>query len=339
MRALTQEIPTLFNFTKQFIRCQTYANEFQFLNFISTLFGQKLKNDQITFALRSKVLKEVFFEIYKDAQRVSAGEYLPDSPSRLFRKDHIKSYLKILKDYRSVLKRRENREYKLKNQKLYPDYFNRAFHFQTDGYTSEQSAEIYDHQVEILFSGVASIMRKMLITSLNKNYGNVQANVLELATGTGVGAKLLNQHFPAMSITATDISREYINYALKGNSNPKIEFKVQDATNLEDFQDNQFDIVYQIFLLHEVPKLERENILKEQIRVLRPGGCGIIIESIQHQDRPDWKAILDDFPKRYHEPYYKNYVDNPIEPTLERYGAKVLDKNQILFSKCVTFTK
>lgn len=339
MKALTTEIPTILNFTKQFIRCQTYANEFQFLNFVSSVFGQKLKNDSIPFSLRSKVLKEVFVEIYKDAQRVSAGEYLADSPAQLFQKDHFKSYFKILQDYRSVLKRRKNKEYRLKNGKYYPDYFNRAFHFQTDGYTTEQSAEIYDHQVEILFSGVASIMRKMLITSLNKNYGKIQGDVLELATGTGVGSKLLKDHYPAMNITATDISREYIQFASKKHRDLKVDFKVQDATNLEDFQDDQFDIVYQIFLLHEVPKLERENILKEQIRVLKPGGIGIIIESIQEQDRPEWKPILDDFPKRYHEPYYKNYVQTPIEPFLEQQGAKIIDQDQILFSKCVTFTK
>jgi ubiquinone/menaquinone biosynthesis C-methylase UbiE len=339
MKVYTSEIPVFFNFAKQFVRCQSYANQFHLLNLISSVFGQKLKNDTVSFSLRSKIIKEVFYEMYQDSKRVAAGEYYPDDHGDVFTSNHLKSYFNILKDYGSVLSRRKNKKYKLKNEKDYPDYFNRAFHFQTDGYTSEHSAKMYDHQVEILFSGIASIMRKMLITSLNKNYGKIQGDFLELATGTGIGAKLVKDHFPAINMTATDISREYIQYASKKFSKEKINFQVEDATNLENFEDNQFDVVYQIFLLHEVPQLERERILKEQIRVLKQGGIGIIIESIQEIDRPEWKPILDDFPKRYHEPYYNNYVQTPIEPFLEQHGAKIVDLNQILFSKCVTFTK
>lgn len=326
----------MYYFSKQFLRCQTYANEFKFLNFLSSLFGFKLKNDKIPWRLRINIIKEVFREIYKDAKRTADLEYLPEDDKVFWNKEHFNSYFNILKDFPSVIKRRKNLEINLNNQKNYPKYFNRSFHFQTDGYTSEHSAKLYDHQVEILFSGLASIMRKMLITAVNKNFGKIQGRVLELGSGTGVGAKLLAKHYPGMQIISTDLSEEYIQFAQKNNQYKNIEFQISDASNLSQFE-NQFDICFHIFLLHEVPKEERRKIILEQLRVLKAGGIGIIIESIQEKDRPEWKPILDDFPKRYHEPFYKNYVQNPIEETLEELGAQIIDRNQILFSKCIVF--
>src|SRR5258708_13350326 len=41
----------------------------------------------------------------------------------------------------------------------YPRYYLQNFHFQTDGYLSRHSAELYDHQVEVLFAGAAHPMR------------------------------------------------------------------------------------------------------------------------------------------------------------------------------------
>jgi hypothetical protein len=42
----------------------------------------------------------------------------------------------------------------------YPRYYLQNFHFQTDGYLSRHSAELYDHQVEVLFGGGAAAMRR-----------------------------------------------------------------------------------------------------------------------------------------------------------------------------------
>ena len=49
------------------------------------------------------------------------------------------------------------------NIKDYPGYYARNFHNQTDGYLSDNSARLYDLQVEILFSGVADAMRRRVL--------------------------------------------------------------------------------------------------------------------------------------------------------------------------------
>ena len=46
------------------------------------------------------------------------------------------------------------------------------FHFQTDGYLSEASAELYDYQVEVLFSGGA----QKILAGFPKSYWVANSN-------------------------------------------------------------------------------------------------------------------------------------------------------------------
>src|SRR5665213_4248511 len=51
-------------------------------------------------------------------------------------------------------------------QGKYPRYYLQNFHFQTDGYLSDHSADLYDHQVEVLFGGAADAMRRQALVPL-----------------------------------------------------------------------------------------------------------------------------------------------------------------------------
>src|SRR3546814_15744708 len=44
----------------------------------------------------------------------------------------------------------------------YPRYYLQNFHFQSGGYLSGDSARLYDHQVEVLFTGGADAMRRQV---------------------------------------------------------------------------------------------------------------------------------------------------------------------------------
>ena len=52
----------------------------------------------------------------------------------------------------------------------YPEYYMRNFHYQTDGYLSALSAELYEHQVEMLFSGTADPMRRALLSPMKSHF-------------------------------------------------------------------------------------------------------------------------------------------------------------------------
>jgi ubiquinone/menaquinone biosynthesis C-methylase UbiE len=73
--------------------------------------------------------------------------------------------------------------------------------------------------------------------------------------------------------------------------------------------DNSQDAVTSIFLFHELPPKVRRIAFNELARVLKPGGQLVLADSLQHGDRPDYEGMLELFPKNYHEPYYKSYIN------------------------------
>ena len=49
-----------------------------------------------------------------------------------------------------------------------PAYYRRTFHWQTDGYFSDHSAEVYELGVELLFRGTADVMRRQIIPPITR---------------------------------------------------------------------------------------------------------------------------------------------------------------------------
>lgn len=323
-----------------FSRFQTYFSEFFIIHNLSRLGGVELRDPKLDKKLRVDIFKEIFKSFKWHAKNVSSGVYVEDDETfPLLNKEHWLTLSKMMLDFPSVIKRRKKNSTTLENQD-YPDYFNRNFHFQTDGYTSERSAELYEHQVEVLFNGTANLMRKMVLTSIHHYYDQKEAKVLELASGTGAGARSVALNHPTFDILGTDISREYISYAKKTlkNNFKNLRFEVEDATALS-FLDQEFDITFQIFLLHELPRAEREKAIEEQIRVTKKGGLIIILESLQRHDKPEWEPIFQSFPRHYHEPFYNDYSKSNLEEFLKTQGQKTLSVQKQLFSKCITLRK
>ena len=50
-----------------------------------------------------------------------------------------------------------------------PDYYTQNFHYQSGGWLTEESARIYDVQVETLFFGAAGAMRRQAIPQLRSS--------------------------------------------------------------------------------------------------------------------------------------------------------------------------
>ena len=46
----------------------------------------------------------------------------------------------------------------------------------------------------------------------------------------------------------------------------------------------------------------------EIARVLKPGGLFVFLDSLQMGDKPGWDGLLEGFPHRFHEPYYRHYA-------------------------------
>lgn len=281
-----------------------------------------------------KYMGENVIKIHKqDAENISAGFYPLEVIKPKSVKKHIKNLPYLLFDSLRISRRRRlNLNKDLSETPDVPDYLKRNYHFQTDGYFSKDSAKIYEHQVEVLFSGTAAPMRRMLIKLIKENIEfNRPIRILEIGAGVGTASFDFSKSFDFESYTLNDISMDYLDLA-KERLSGKFEFVQCPAEDLA-LPDESFDLVFSVYLFHELPKSVREKVLTESFRVLKKGGMIAICDSIQKDDDPKLNEVLEKFPIDYHEPFYKDYTLWDANGFLEKAGFSSIVSDFKLLSK------
>lgn len=301
-------------------------------------FGQNLK---LTFPKAQALLQ-------LDAQNISDGLY---PVSVLFDESPAAHYLRIpylLKDaVRASFQRKQKQAHLFADSESAfldeaPEYYKRNFHFQDGGYFSENSAKLYDHQVEILFSGTAQAMRRQIIPKLKKHFRTSDGQglrFLEVASGTGALTRALALAFPEAQIICLDPSPHYLQHAKKRLQGFKRISFIQGYGENLDFKDETFDAVISCYLFHELPADIREKVLSEKRRVLKDGGIAVVADSIQKGDDLDLDWALERFPIDFHEPFYKNYVENPVEKVLQEVFGDGVEVEIHFLTKILTAVK
>jgi len=191
------------------------------IHIMRNVFGihKKTKNTSLSEFIRILIV-ELKQMIEEDIKNINENIYFkdliyPENPIT-----HAKRYFNILIDSLNSSMRAKNNEYQKfsKNVKddinTYPKYYRRNFHFQTDGYLSKKSAELYAHQTEILFKGTLGLSRRLLLAPLLKHIQNQkkQLKILEIGCGSGESTQILLNSYKNVSITAIDLSKAYIEY-------------------------------------------------------------------------------------------------------------------------------
>tara|TARA_Y100001968_G_scaffold41189_1_gene31282 strand:- start:2853 stop:3914 length:1062 start_codon:yes stop_codon:yes gene_type:complete len=233
------------------------------------------------------------------------------------------------------------------NSNSYPDYYLQNFHHQTDGYLSEHSAELYDIQVEILFNGTADSMRRRVISPLKKGIENSkktngsQIRILDVATGTGRTLQQIRSALPEVELFGLDLSGAYLKQASKYLSSRKGEMVQLTKANAEKmpYESNSMNGITCVFLLHELPREARQNVINECYRILEPGGVFILADSIQISDSPKFKPVMENFHKVFHEPYYRDYIIDEIDKRLLESGFKNISASSYFMTRVWTASK
>ncbi len=283
-----------------------------------------------------------------DVARIVAGVY----PIEVLRPENpIKHVLRIPRMFReglAIARRRKahaSHEFSAEARDLLsdlPEYYQRNFHYQGDGYLSEKSAELYDHQVDVLFAGTSDAMRRLLLAPMKNHLGSGDGEgmkFLELGAGTGRTTQFVRLAFPKAKIVAVDLSAPYLKRAQSRLAKyPRHDFVEADAAHLP-FLGDSFDAVYSTFLFHELPIEARRAVLKESFRVLRAGGFNGFVDSLQLGDAPEFDSALEQFPKDFHEPFYKNYIRHPMETLFAECGFVGAETATGFFSKVATARK
>jgi ubiquinone/menaquinone biosynthesis C-methylase UbiE len=216
---------------------------------------------------------------------------------------------------------------------VYPDYYLQNFHHQTDGYLSDHSAALYDLQVELLFNGSADPMRRRVIRPLLDGLRGFAdrapagIRVLDVATGTGRALRQLRGALPEAQLMGLDLSTAYLRQANRWLAQVPGELPqlVQGNAECMPFADSCVQGITCVFLLHEMPGAARQNVIAECFRLLEPGGVLVLADSIQLADSPQFSAVMENFRRVFHEPYYRDYIGDDIDGRLQVAGFDAIE--------------
>jgi ubiquinone/menaquinone biosynthesis C-methylase UbiE len=286
---------------------------------------------------QAELMGELRVLMRRDAEAVGDGRLPPLAPADGTPAQHLARLRAMLVDVPEALRRRAEGEYRTADQAAgadaLPDYFRQDFHFQNGGYLTEQSAQLYDMQVETLFYGSAQLMRRAALEPIARTMrGRDQRQIRLLDVGCGTGRLLrdIRLMWPALSLTGLDLSQAYLAEAARhaGDLRP-VTWLAANAETIP-LPDASQDVVTSVFLFHELPPEVRRRVACEMARVLRPGGLLVFIDSLQMGDRPGWDGLLEAFPERFHEPYYRHYAIDDLDALFAEVGL-VADGTEVVF--------
>ncbi len=299
---------------------------------------------------RATYLQDLLKFLERDRRQIEAGRYVVPNAPLPRPSDAFRQSTRFLADLSLINLRRMrgdgNEVYRhqttIPQPPKRPRYYLQNFHYQTDGWMSDISADLYDFQVDVLFSGATDAMRRQALLPIGDFLqGRRQASLqlLDIAAGTGRFLQSIKQNYPRLPVTGLDLSATYLAKA-KRTLGPWSWARLVLA-NAEDlpFPEGSKDLVTSIYLLHELPKKARKRAVMEMARVLKPGGRLILVDSLQTGDYPPFDGLLALFPMLYHEPYYRDYVGTDLEGLFEAAGLHHLQTDRAFMSKIMTFTK
>ena len=182
-----------------------------------------------------------------------------------------------------------------------PDYYLRNFHYQTDGYLSDRSARLYDHQVEVLFIGSAETMRRQALVPIgafarrHRRHGPLAH--LDVACGTGSFLETLLDNMPYIRSIGLDLSPHYL--AEAGAQAGAAAGAVAGARVGRGTAGRRRLARPRHLRLPAARGAARRagQDRREFTRVLRPGGRLVVVDSLQMGDRPAWDGLLAAFPQ------------------------------------------
>ena len=252
---------------------------------------------------------------------------------------------------------------------LYPDYYRTAFHYQTDGWMSKQSADIYETSTETLFLGRQDAMQRSalpLLLPAAQRRGKIASDrgrplrVLEVACGTGRFMTFVRDNLPlpgTTEVTAVDLSPFYLDVARDNDSYWRRTRQAEERegpgrsvtrilpvrlvqAKAEDlpFAPDSFDVVLCVYLFHELPREVRARAAAEMARVVAPGGTVVFTDSIQIGDRPALDSVIQNF-ENMNEPYYADYLLDDLAGHFQGAGLTCERKMVRSMTKSLSFSK
>lgn len=234
----------------------------------------------------------------------------------------------------------------------FPDYYKQTYHFQTDGWVSSRSADVYEVSTETLFIGRQDAMQRLALVGIGEQAKSMgpaaEPKIVEIGAGTGRVATFALDNYPTADYVLSDLSpfylrkaRENVEYwkSFRGSAadGAKVRY-LQAAAEALPLEDASADVVLSVYLFHELPREARRDVSREAARVLKPGGSLVMVDSIQLGDRDSRDPHLDNF-ENFNEPWYPSYIREDFGKLFEDVGLVPHRKEISSASKMLTFRK
>ena len=172
--------------------------------------------------------------------------------------------------------------------------------------------------------GLANVMRRQLIPDIVRHARRVSRTnlrVLDVACGTGELLDQISTTLPEAQLHGIDLSPAYIRCAKDKFASLRDTSLMTANAEALPYRDNYFDVVTNVYLLHELPLDARHKALSEMLRVLKPGGILLIQDSLQNGDAEDLQTLLGRYGEEANEPYFDCYLADDISNQLRNLGA------------------
>lgn len=183
------------------------------------------------------------------------------------------------------------------------------------------------NRFEVWENSLASIIpfRELIIQSRVKKFYFPYCNdfknktILEIGSGSGGGARIVNRYFSPKKIIATELDARLLSVAKRSTRDKNIIFEQQDAAKLT-YDDNMFDAVFDFKVIHHIPYPQWKYCLEESYRVLKSGGKFFIIDQSIESFMTIWGRILKFM---FSHPYESMYTKDEFVNYLRIVGFKI----------------
>jgi ubiquinone/menaquinone biosynthesis C-methylase UbiE len=311
-----------------------------------TAFAEKGVKVEHDYPKRDLFFREMQALFERDWQNIEQGLYAAPAALDPAAIKTLRRSLDFLRDVPEVARRRRDHIHdevlSEEARQKFPRYYLQNFHYQSGGWLTEESAKLYDFQVETLFTGTADAMRRQALVPIAehlKGRDQRRLNLLDVATGTGRFLTFVKDNWPRLATTALDLSPAYLDEARKALKPWRDVTFVEANVEAMPVPDASQDIVTAIYLFHELPPKVRAVVASEIARVLKPGGLFVLLDSIQPGDTKGFEALTEFFPQAFHEPYFESYLTWDMVLALGDVGLSAMSAKPAFLSKIVAFEK
>ena len=166
------------------------------------------------------------------------------------------------------------------------------------------------------------------------------SQILDFCCGTGSSAIAIAASHPEANVIGIDLTEEMLQVAdakVQEMNLRNLVTRRLDAT-ATDYPDDRFDVVTTSLSLHEMELATRHAILKEMVRVLRPGGLVCIVDW-DAPDRPLSRAFFNFFPAAFEPAGFAQFLKLDWKRMLSPYGLAWVEEKRYHYTKLIVARK